>query len=128
MTFEYFTYAEFDQPGLPGSGERYMSDEFIEMLDETREIYGKSIKINSGYRSKEYQQELAKRYNTGVAKNSPHTEGIAADIHVANSKDRWLLINSLLLAGFTRIGIASNFVHADISKSRSDLVIWHYKR
>lgn len=128
MTFNYFTYKEFDQPGLPNSGEQFMSDEFIEMLDEAREIYGKAIIVTSGYRSKEYQQELAKKYKTGVAKNSPHTEGVAADLHVANSKDRWLLVNSLLLAGFTRIGIASNFVHADISTSRSDEVIWHYKR
>jgi len=128
MIFEYFTYSEFDQPGLPNSGEQYMSDEFISMLDECRKIYGKPMKINSGYRSESYQKELAKRYNTGVAKNSPHTEGIAADIHVGNSKDRWLLINSLISAGFTRIGIASNFLHADISDSRSDLVIWHYKR
>lgn len=128
MTFEFFTYAEFDQPGLEGSGEEYMSDEFISMLDECIKIYGKPMKINSGYRSESYQKELAKRYKTGVAKNSPHTEGIAADIHVSNSKDRWLLINSLISAGFTRIGIASNFLHADISTSRSNDVIWHYKR
>jgi len=128
MKFKYFTYSEFDQPGLEGSGKQFMSDEFISMLDEAREIYGKGIKINSGYRSEAYQQELAKRYNTGVAKNSPHTEGIAADIHVSNSKDRWLLINSLLLAGFNRIGIASNFVHADTSETRQQNVIWHYKR
>ena len=126
--FKYFTYSEFDQPGLVGSGEEFMSDKFIYMLDEARGLYGKGIKINSGYRSEAYQQELAKKYKTGVAKNSPHTEGIAADIHVGSSRDRWKLVNSLLLAGFTRIGIASTFVHADISETRQQNVIWHYKR
>ena len=128
MKFKYFTYSEFNQPGLKGSGEEFMSDEFIDMLDEAREIYGKGIKVNSGYRSEAYQQELAERYKTGVAKNSPHTEGIAADLHIGSSRDRWMLINSLLLAGFTRIGIASNFVHVDISETRQQNVIWHYKR
>ena len=54
MKFKYFTYSEFDCPSLEGSGKK-VSDELINMLDIVRKKYGKSITINSGYRTPERQ-------------------------------------------------------------------------
>ena len=49
--FKYFKYSEFDSPDEPGSGEKYMCETLIQMLDEVRKEYGKPMRINSGYRS-----------------------------------------------------------------------------
>ena len=50
MKFKYFIYGEFDSPDLKGSGKN-VSDELINMLDIVRKKYGKSVVINSGYRT-----------------------------------------------------------------------------
>ena len=50
MKFKYFDYEEFDSPDIQGSGQM-MEDEILEMIDKVREIYGKPIHINSGYRT-----------------------------------------------------------------------------
>jgi len=49
----YFTYKEFDSPDMPGSGS-LMSEDFLDMLDEVRDKFGKPIVINSGYRTEEH--------------------------------------------------------------------------
>jgi uncharacterized protein YcbK (DUF882 family) len=57
-----------------------------DMLEKIREKVGHPITIVCGYRSPEYNEKLrqrglqGERGQTGVAKNSQHTEGNAADI------------------------------------------------
>ena len=67
-------------------------------------------------------------YNKTVkgVKDSTHMYGVAMDLTVTNSTDRFKIIFALLLAGFTRIGIAKTFVHADNSDKKSSGVIWLY--
>lgn len=43
---KYFNLSEFDSPDHPGSGTN-MDGRFLEMLDNAREIYGRSMRINS---------------------------------------------------------------------------------
>ena len=50
MKLKYFTYEEFDSPDVQGSGQ-LMNEELLNMLDVVRKKYGKSIVINSGYRT-----------------------------------------------------------------------------
>tara|TARA_R110000824_G_scaffold156746_1_gene329951 strand:+ start:220 stop:594 length:375 start_codon:yes stop_codon:yes gene_type:complete len=124
MTLKYFTRSEFDSPDLEGSGDK-MSIEFLELLDEAREIAEIPFKINSGFRTQAYHDSLTKRgYKTD--KNSPHKKGLAADISVTNSRNRWVVLNSLLLVGFTRFGIADTFIHVDLDTERKQNIIWTY--
>ncbi len=124
MTLKYFTRSEFDSPDLEGSGDK-MSSEFLELLDEAREIAEIPFKINSGFRTQAYHDSLTKRgYKTD--KNSPHKKGLAADISVTNSRNRWVVLNSLLLVGFTRFGIADTFIHVDLDTERKQNIIWTY--
>ena len=51
MEYKYFRFEDFDCPSLPGSGYKYMDREFIEMLDEARDIAGIRFKILCGYRT-----------------------------------------------------------------------------
>ena len=56
--FKYFNYSEFDSPDEPGSGKKYMSKEFIEMLSEARSCAGIPFFIVSGYRTRKHNATL----------------------------------------------------------------------
>lgn len=119
MELKHFNYEEFASPDVPHSGE-YMDAEFLSMLDNAREISGIPFKINSGYRTIEHN------YEVGGKPNSSHIVGKAADIAVQSSRQRWIIIDSLIKAGFNRIGIAKTFIHVDSDEHKDSDVIWTY--
>lgn len=107
MELKYFTFEEFDSPDLPGSGEKYMDREFLQMLDEARGLCGLQFKITSGYRSKNHNLKV------GGVSSSSHLVGRACDLVCTNTNKRYKIIAALLEAGFTRIGVAKTFIHVD---------------
>jgi len=118
--FTYFTYSEFDSPDQPGSGEQYMSKEFIRKLDKIRNEVGFPMKITSGYRS------ITHNAKVGGVPNSAHTKGLAADISTPNKKGQNAIIKAALKQGITRFGIAQNFVHLDIDPEKRQQITWGY--
>ena len=125
MTLKYFKLSEFDCPFEEGSGSK-MNYTFLEKLDQARGLAENTpFKITSGYRTKEYNEDLIRR-NYKASKNSSHLKALAADISVKDSKSRFIVFNSLLLAGFTRIGIADTFIHVDLDTDKTQNVIWTY--
>jgi zinc D-Ala-D-Ala carboxypeptidase len=123
--YRYFSLSEFDSPDQKGSGEN-MDSSFLEMLDEARDCAGIPFKITSGYRTKEHNESLRNRGFKAV-KTSAHLKGLAADISCKTSKERFIIIDALLFAGFTRIGIGKNFVHCDNDESKTpDLIFTYY--
>tara|TARA_R110000782_G_scaffold168799_1_gene260810 strand:- start:167 stop:544 length:378 start_codon:yes stop_codon:yes gene_type:complete len=121
---KYFKLSEFDSPDSVGSGEM-METEFLEMLDIARDIAGFPFIINSGFRTISHNQAL-KEKGYKVAKNSSHLLGWAADLHCGSGKRRFLMIEALLDAGFTRLGIGENFIHVDCDPEKSQMTIWTY--
>jgi len=119
MKFKYFNYEEFNSPDLDDSGKK-VSNELISMLDVARKKYGKSISINSGYRTRDHNAKV------GGTPNSSHLKGLAADIKCVNSTDRFKLEGILREVGFKRIGIGETFIHIDIDKDKSQNVLWTY--
>ncbi len=124
MKFKYFTYNEFDCKSGQGKGEN-MDDDFICMLDEAREIAGIPFKITSGYRTPEYNKQLID-YGFQASITSSHIQGLAADIEVKNSEDRFRIIGSLVSVGIYRIGIGKDFIHCDIDQNKKPNLIWTY--
>lgn len=124
IDFKYFTWDEFDSPDAPGSG--YMcSLDLLHKLNMAREHAKCPFKITSGYRTKAYNKDLQKRgYKASV--NSSHCKGLAADIAITDNKRRWTIVNALIRAGFTRIGVSETFVHVDIDYDKQQHVIWTY--
>jgi len=97
-----------------------MDKTFLLKLDEARERAGIPFVINSAYRSPEHNAKI------GGKPNSSHLRGLAVDISVTNSRQRFIVLNALLEVGFTRIGIADTFIHVDLDNGKSKDVIWTY--
>ena len=116
MALKYFKLSEFDD--APGTGKN-MKKEFLTKLDKARAIADVPFKITSGYRSKETNKRVK-----GVSTSS-HLKGLAADISCKDSSTRQKILNALIQAGFTRIGIADTFIHCDTDKDKND-AIWLY--
>ena len=97
-----------------------MDKTFLLRLDEARERAGIPFVINSAYRTPEHNAKI------GGKPNSSHLKGLAGDISVTNSRQRFIVLNALLEVGFTRIGIADTFLHVDLDNGKSKEVIWTY--
>jgi len=115
----YFEYSEFDSPDQKGSY-KHMDVEFLNKLAQARKIAAVGFKITSGYRSPEHNEKV------GGVPNSSHTLGHAVDIYAPTSRQKYIIINALLQAGFDRIGVAKNFIHVDDDPSKNEEVIWTY--
>jgi len=119
MSLKYFKYEEFASPDVPHSG-NYMDDDFLTMLDHARHVAGIPFKINSGYRTIEHNEKV------GGKPNSSHIVGKAVDIAIKGSRERWIILEALINAGFTRFGIATTFIHVDSDDYKDANVIWTY--
>lgn len=115
----FFEYGEFDSPDEKGSYIN-MSVDFLNKLAAARKAAAVSFKITSGYRTPKHNEKV------GGVPSSSHTKGHACDIYAPTSRQKFLIINSLLQAGFNRIGVAKNFIHVDDDPSKAEDVIWTY--
>tara|TARA_R100000742_G_C4278120_1_gene100612 strand:+ start:1330 stop:1764 length:435 start_codon:yes stop_codon:yes gene_type:complete len=122
---KFFKLSEFDSPDSPGSGQN-MDLDFVRKLDICREIAGVSFKINSGYRTKQYNEDLKKR-GYKASNNSAHLKGLAADISTPNSEIRYKILSAIIRCNFfNRIGIGNSFIHVDTDNTKTPEVCWHY--
>jgi uncharacterized protein YcbK (DUF882 family) len=82
-------------------------------LQAIRDVAGAGIRINSGYRTPEYNAKLEKS-----AKNSLHVLGMAADIVVTGMTPMQVaaIANDLKLGG---IKAYSTFTHIDVGRPRT---------
>ena len=120
----YFKLEEFESPDEPGTG-CMMCPDFLELLDEARDYAGIPFVITSGFRSVDYNRELIEQ-GFSASRNSTHLIGLAADIRVRNSSERWIILDALLEVGITRIGIGNGFIHCDAAPLKENHIIWTY--
>jgi len=97
-----------------------MSENLLLNLELARSIADIPFHVNSAWRDKDTNQRV------GGKTNSAHLRGNAVDIACANSADRFIIVESAMAAGFTRIGIAKTFVHIDCDEDLPNCVIWTY--
>jgi len=124
MNLNYFSLSEFDSPDFPNSGEN-MDDQFLIMLDSARAIAEVPFKITSGYRTEEHNAKVGGVPKSESSKGSSHMYGYAADIAVTSGSHRWIIVNSLIKAGFSRIGVAKGFIHVDNDPDKPS-ALWTY--
>lgn len=82
----------------------------INLLQPIREIYGKKMVINSGYRCPELNEAV------GGVLSSQHTKGEAADVACDNPEELKSLIVSSGLA-YDQIGVYKHFLHISLKLS-----------
>ena len=85
-----------------------------ECLDKVRELWGKPIGVNSGYRSPELNRAV------GGAKNSQHTSGEACDITAGGRENNRKLFDIICESGieFDQLIDESNYKWLHISYSK----------
>lgn len=112
VSYTYFSKKEVEKYKL--------LPELWAMLDRARGLAGVPFSINSGKRT------TAQNKKVGGVSDSAHLTGEAVDIKCTNSEQRYAILKGLMEAGFTRIGLGKTFVHADISKTLHQNLIWFY--
>lgn len=117
-TFTYFKPYEFKNC-IPSCNIEDMNEEFITMLDLARHNAGIPFRLNSAYRTEQWER------SKGRSGQSAHTKGLAVDINCNDNRHgRYLIIKALLNVGFNRIGIYENHIHVDYDQTKSKEVIW----
>lgn len=92
----------------------------LDFLDRAREYADTPFIVTSAYRCEEHNK------NVGGKPTSSHLKGFAVDISCPTSTARSKILPALIKAGFTRIGIGSNFIHVDDDISKPTNLIWTY--
>jgi uncharacterized protein YcbK (DUF882 family) len=97
---KYFTLKELTRTGValpntPGTAEVENLINLVEkVLDPLREVYGKPIRVNSGYRS------IHVNIAVGGVANSQHLKGEAADITAGSPAENRRLFEMLANGGY----------------------------
>ncbi len=98
----------------------HMQERFIIQLQIARTIAGIAFVIGSGWRCE--RQNAA----VGGVPDSSHLAGLAADIMALNNKERFIILEALLRAGFKRIGIHKYYIHVDADLSKPQGIVYLY--
>jgi uncharacterized protein YcbK (DUF882 family) len=93
-----------------GCGKAIMDPVFLTMLEKAREIADTPFHITSGYRCPKHNSDVG-------STSSNHTSGKASDITAESGPVRGKILKGLYKAGFDRVGIGKDFIHADITDS-----------
>lgn len=107
---KYFNIYEKGMP-CPCCGESKMNIDSMLRIDRARMIAGVRFNINSGYRCPKYNQNFVNP-KTGKP-SSNHPSGQSFDIKCTDGPTRGKMLKGLYKAGFKRIGIRKDFIHAD---------------
>lgn len=119
ITAKYFKESEF-RKCVPACSLQDMKQGTMDKLDAAREIAGIPFVLNSAYRPVAWEKAH------GRSGDGAHPHGQAVDIRCYSNSNRMTIVRALLEAGFVRIGIGKNYVHADDDAGKSQNVMWHY--
>lgn len=116
----YFKESEFIREGEIVYSN--MNKQFLNKLNLARSYSNVKFVLSESWSS----PESDKRDGTKRRSTSSHYKGIAVDIEALSSREKFEIVTALFKAGFTRIGVGSNFIHADDDMSKVQYVIWTY--
>ena len=119
-TYQNFSANEFN---CSHCGKNEMQPDFLQKLQALRSVYGKPMRITSGYRCPEHPIEAKK------AKPGAHASGCACDIGIEGA-DAHRLLKLAFAAGFTGIGVqqkgSGRFIHLDTLEGGPRPTVWSY--
>ena len=88
-----------------------MNADFMEVLEQLRELHGQGMIVKSAMRCVHHCIE-AKKIAAG-GQGGAHTKGCAVDISVKNSADRYQILKHAFALKFDGIGVNAKFIHLD---------------
>lgn len=107
------TYNFFSDSEIKG-----LDKELCAMLDWARGRAGIPFVITCGLRTPDHNDLV------GGVQDSAHLRGLGVDLACSDSPTRYKMVQALLLAGFKRIGIYNQHIHADRDETLPQGVIW----
>ena len=102
-----------EKTGSLGHTVSELDPNFVDKLDELREICGFPFKITSGYRTVEENKKVG-----GVA-GSAHIKRLAVDIACTDDTKRMKVIGEAYKLGFIGIGSHKLYIHLDLDSSKN---------
>jgi len=104
----------------------------LERLNKARMFAKIGFHVTSGSRCRAHDEatylKLGREWK-GTSSHLPKGDDgwtDAVDVRTITSKERWLVVESLIHAGFSRIGFGDGFVHADVDVYKAQEVMWDY--
>lgn len=116
----HFSENDFRCPCGCGLDCGYIDQDALRMLQKARVHAEVPFYITSSIRCSEHNR------TAGGKSTSSHLDGLAFDIACTRSYPRFKIIESLLYAGFTRIGIRHDFIHCDVDPDKPKELMWVY--
>jgi zinc D-Ala-D-Ala carboxypeptidase len=101
-------------------GKNWIDPRLVELVRRLEERIGQRLKINSGYRCEAHNAAV------GGSETSSHLKGLAVDVAVDGSRQRYQIIHAAIQEEIHRIGIGRSFIHMDIDRSKDPMVVWLY--
>jgi uncharacterized protein YcbK (DUF882 family) len=132
---KYFTVDEFRSHDGAEYPPEWVADRLTSLcgvLDVIREAWGGPLTVVSGYRTAEYNARLASR-SSGVAQNSQHIQGRAADIRPTEpTRVRVAVLHGVIKRLHTEgklprlggLGFYVGWCHIDVRATKGHLAEW----
>ncbi|UIJ36887.1 D-Ala-D-Ala carboxypeptidase family metallohydrolase [Desulfobaculum bizertense] len=99
--------------------------ETLARLNDAREIADIPFVLSSACRCPTHNAEVGgKTSSAHLTTKSKRCR--AVDVSATESRQRSLILTALIAAGFSRIGIAKDFIHADDDPNKAPRVCWLY--
>ena len=108
-----------------GCGTNNVNKEHLDRLNLARSIAGIPFPASSFCRCQKHNDDEGGRASSSHVSTNTR-ECCATDITITSSRARYLTLNALVKAGFTRIGVAKTFIHVDSDKNKPDELVWLY--
>ena len=119
----HFKKSEYFCPcGKCGLGFDSMDEDFILDMDRARGYAEVPFRFTSTIRCMDHNLDK----DVGGSETSSHPKGMAGDIEVRSSYERYRILYGLQKAGFRRIGIGKKFIHADNDPDKPKELMWVY--
>jgi len=119
----YFTLKEFE---CPCCGLEEMASSTVAKLDAARSTAGVPFIVTSGTRCEKHNMVVGGSPTSSHLVSKIDNKSHAVDIVTITSQIRHKILVALIEAGFKRIGIGFNFIHADDDPAKHPGVIWLY--
>ena len=114
---KFFKVSEFDSPNIPDSGYK-MDTNFLQKLEVARMLANVPFIVNRGFSSEKHNKEV------GGISGSDHTTGTSVDLKCLDSKTRFLIVVSLITAGFNQIGVYNSHIHVHQNPKKPDRILF----